>query len=119
MTAHDGSVTAVAQTPDGLHWVTAGNDSRVRLWEARRCRCAPSGCLGGPGGSAETGYWLFVLGHARPATVVQSSAGRLLLPCLECLLTCGIVMGSLMTLRYFQLSRAVPVGAVSQRQDVR
>lgn len=53
MTAHDGSVTAVAQTPDGLHWVTAGNDSRVRLWDARRCRCAPSGCFWGPGGSAE------------------------------------------------------------------
>ena len=61
MTAHDGSVTAVAQTPDGLHWVTAGNDSRVRLWDARRCRCAPSSCFRGPGGSAVTRYWLPVL----------------------------------------------------------
>ncbi|KAK9835172.1 hypothetical protein WJX81_003251 [Elliptochloris bilobata] len=38
VTAHDGSVTAVLQTPDGHSWLTAGNDSRVRLWDARRCR---------------------------------------------------------------------------------
>jgi hypothetical protein len=31
----------VLQTPDGLHWLTAGNDSRVRLWDARRNRRAP------------------------------------------------------------------------------
>ena len=33
-TAHEGSVTAVLPTPDGLHWVTAGTDSRVRLWDS-------------------------------------------------------------------------------------
>ena len=31
--AHDGRVTAVQATPDGLHWLTAATDSRVRLWE--------------------------------------------------------------------------------------
>ena len=40
-TAHDGSVTAVLQTPDGHSWLTAGNDSRVRLWDARHCRRGP------------------------------------------------------------------------------
>lgn len=32
--AHDGRVTAVQATPDGLHWLTAATDSRVRLWES-------------------------------------------------------------------------------------
>ena len=30
--AHDGRVTAVQATPDGLHWLTAATDSRIRLW---------------------------------------------------------------------------------------
>lgn len=32
--AHDGHVTAVKPTPDGLCWITAATDSRVRLWDA-------------------------------------------------------------------------------------
>jgi hypothetical protein len=38
--AHDGSVTGIASTPDGLFWVTAGTDDRVRLWDARTHRRA-------------------------------------------------------------------------------
>ena len=30
---HEGAVTAILPTPDGLFWVTAGSDSRVRLWD--------------------------------------------------------------------------------------
>ena len=39
--AHDGCVTAVNPTPDGLRWLTAGTDSRVRAWESDtfRYRC--------------------------------------------------------------------------------
>ncbi|KAK9817228.1 hypothetical protein WJX72_011350 [[Myrmecia] bisecta] len=33
VTAHDGYVTAVLPTPDGLYWLSAGTDSRVRLWD--------------------------------------------------------------------------------------
>ena len=32
-TAHDGSVTAVLPTPDGMYWLSAGTDSRVHLWD--------------------------------------------------------------------------------------
>ncbi|CAL8467874.1 g7412 [Coccomyxa elongata] len=32
-TAHDGAVTAVVPTPDGMHCLTAGTDSRMRLWD--------------------------------------------------------------------------------------
>ncbi|EIE20903.1 WD40 repeat-like protein [Coccomyxa subellipsoidea C-169] len=32
-TAHDGAVTAVVPTPDGMHCLTAGTDSRLRLWD--------------------------------------------------------------------------------------
>ena len=31
--AHEGAVTAVVPTPDGLHLLTAGTDSRIRLWD--------------------------------------------------------------------------------------
>ena len=31
--AHEGAVTAVVPTPDGLYCVTAGTDSRIRLWD--------------------------------------------------------------------------------------
>ena len=31
--AHDAAVTAVLPTPDGRHWVTAGADDAVRVWE--------------------------------------------------------------------------------------
>ncbi len=30
--AHEGAVTAVVPTPDGLYLLTAGTDSRIRLW---------------------------------------------------------------------------------------
>lgn len=30
--AHQDAVTCVVPTPDGLHWLTAGTDSRLRLW---------------------------------------------------------------------------------------
>lgn len=33
--AHDGRVTGILPTPDGLHWLTAGTDNRLRLWDAR------------------------------------------------------------------------------------
>ncbi|PRW58966.1 DNA excision repair ERCC-8-like isoform B [Chlorella sorokiniana] len=33
-TAHTGSITGVVPTPDGLHWLSAGTDDRVRLWDA-------------------------------------------------------------------------------------
>ncbi|KAI8472965.1 MAG: WD40-repeat-containing domain protein [Monoraphidium minutum] len=32
--AHDGGVTSILPTPDGLHWVTGGRDGRLRLWDA-------------------------------------------------------------------------------------
>ncbi|KAK9909422.1 hypothetical protein WJX75_002005 [Coccomyxa subellipsoidea] len=32
-TAHDGAVTAVVPTPDGMHCLTSGTDSRMRLWD--------------------------------------------------------------------------------------
>eukprot|EP00271_Cylindrocystis_brebissonii_P016955 TRINITY_DN4208_c0_g1_i1.p1 TRINITY_DN4208_c0_g1~~TRINITY_DN4208_c0_g1_i1.p1 ORF type:complete len:473 (-),score=64.84 TRINITY_DN4208_c0_g1_i1:396-1814(-) len=32
-TAHDGAVTAVHFLPDGVHLLSAGNDSRMRLWD--------------------------------------------------------------------------------------
>lgn len=38
--AHEGAVTAVVPTPDGLYCLTAGTDSRVRLWDLRDNRCA-------------------------------------------------------------------------------
>ncbi len=31
--AHEGAVTAVVPTPDGLYLLTAGTDSRIRLWD--------------------------------------------------------------------------------------
>lgn len=31
--AHEGAVTAVVPTPDGLYCLTAGTDSRIRLWD--------------------------------------------------------------------------------------
>lgn len=33
--AHDGRVTGILPTPDGLHWLTAGTDNRLRLWDAQ------------------------------------------------------------------------------------
>ncbi|GMH38513.1 hypothetical protein BSKO_06397 [Bryopsis sp. KO-2023] len=33
-TGHDGHVTAVKPTPNGLCWISAATDSRVRLWDA-------------------------------------------------------------------------------------
>lgn len=33
--AHDGRVTGILPTPDGLHWLSAGTDNRLRLWDAR------------------------------------------------------------------------------------
>lgn len=55
--AHAGVVTGLCSTPDGSHWITAGTDNRVRLWDGvdRRCvsmdvliavswPCAPSSC---------------------------------------------------------------------------
>jgi DNA excision repair protein ERCC-8 len=32
--AHDGAVTGLAPTPDGLFWLSAGTDDRLRLWDA-------------------------------------------------------------------------------------
>lgn len=31
--AHDGHITAIKPTPDGLYWISAATDSRVRLWD--------------------------------------------------------------------------------------
>ena len=39
-TAHEGAVTAVLPTEDGNHWITAGTDSRIRLWDSHNLRCA-------------------------------------------------------------------------------
>ena len=33
-TAHDGAVTGLAPTLEGLAWVSAGTDSRVRMWDS-------------------------------------------------------------------------------------
>lgn len=33
-TAHAGSITGVVPTPNGLHWLSAGTDDKVRLWDA-------------------------------------------------------------------------------------
>jgi len=38
-TAHDGRVTALLPTPDGLSWLSAATDSRVRLWSVPKFRC--------------------------------------------------------------------------------
>lgn len=38
--AHDGRVTALLPTPDGLSWLSAGTDSRVRVWSLPRYRWA-------------------------------------------------------------------------------
>lgn len=35
--AHEGAVTGVLATPDGLSLVSAGTDHRVRLWDAGEC----------------------------------------------------------------------------------
>lgn len=32
--AHNGAVSAILPTPDGLHVLTAGNDDRLQLWDA-------------------------------------------------------------------------------------
>ena len=40
-TAHEGAVTAVVPTPDGLQCLTAGTDSRLRLWDLHTHRWAP------------------------------------------------------------------------------
>lgn len=37
-TAHDGRVTALLPTPDGLSWLSAATDSRVRLWSVPHFR---------------------------------------------------------------------------------
>lgn len=39
--AHEGSVTGIAASSDGLSYATAGTDSRVRLWDADTYRCLP------------------------------------------------------------------------------
>lgn len=41
--AHEGAVTAVVPTPDGLYLLTAGTDSRIRLWDLQdnRYACPP------------------------------------------------------------------------------
>ncbi len=41
--AHQGAVTAVVPTPDGLHLLTAGTDSRLRLWDATHWHRQPAG----------------------------------------------------------------------------
>lgn len=32
--AHQGACVGLMPTPDGLHWVSAGTDSRLRLWDS-------------------------------------------------------------------------------------
>ncbi len=32
--AHNGPITCLLPTPDGLHWLSGGADSRLRLWDA-------------------------------------------------------------------------------------
>ncbi|CAD7702734.1 unnamed protein product [Ostreobium quekettii] len=34
VTAHDGAITGVVPTPNGLHWLSAATDSRMRIWDA-------------------------------------------------------------------------------------
>ena len=36
--AHDGRVTGIVPSPDGLHWLTAGTDNRLRLWDSEHHR---------------------------------------------------------------------------------
>ena len=36
--SHDGNVTCVAPSPDGLFWITSGTDDRLRLWDAATYR---------------------------------------------------------------------------------
>ncbi len=38
--AHEGSVTAILPTADGKYWLTAGTDSRLRLWDSDDHRSA-------------------------------------------------------------------------------
>ena len=42
--AHEGAVTAVVPTPDGLYLLTAGTDSRIRLWDLQDNRSARTVC---------------------------------------------------------------------------
>lgn len=48
-TAHGASITAVHPTPDGLFWLSAGTDDRVRLWDAMTYRWV-GGLRGGSSG---------------------------------------------------------------------
>ena len=36
--AHENGITGIVPTPDGLFWLSAGNDDRVRLWNASNHR---------------------------------------------------------------------------------
>ena len=36
--AHENGITGVTPTPDGLFWLSAGNDDKVRLWETAQHR---------------------------------------------------------------------------------
>ena len=42
--AHQGAVTCVMPTADGLFWLTAGTDSRLRLWDEMYWHRRISGC---------------------------------------------------------------------------
>ena len=32
--SHESGITGITSSPDGLYWISAGNDDRVRLWDA-------------------------------------------------------------------------------------
>lgn len=36
--AHDGRVTGIMPSPNGLYWLTAGTDNRLRLWDSEHHR---------------------------------------------------------------------------------
>lgn len=55
----------VVPTPDGLHWLSAGTDDRVRLWDAATYKCAACWGVAGAGACVPVGRWLACMQHGR------------------------------------------------------